>query len=381
MEEVPIATSVDIIGYSVPDPAYLNRTNNYTLTFDANALAGSTRIAEEHFAFSWFFTPGYSGLELSTDFTCCEPQTANERFFATVTGNTTSGNGTLNARGTYPSTAQDAVYIKVSAPVSVVASPASVTVVPGTTSQLSSSTKDYWNTDISSSYANLRTWTSSNPQIATVSPSGLVTGVACGSSSVTVRAADSKFGATSNAVAVTVSPCVARVEVSPGTAQVPWGNWQQYTFRALDANGNTIPAQTAAWRVADQSIATVDGSGLVHGGTVNGQRTTVYARVGNVEGSAEVVVADHLISIWTGTGTMSPGQTCGWLADPDDGVWPYTYEWLVVGVVRGSGQHFNYTAGSSSFQLTLRTTDSFGQVVNDTHTVDVVAGAPSCITY
>jgi hypothetical protein len=27
MEEVPIATSVDIIGYSVPDPAYLRGQN------------------------------------------------------------------------------------------------------------------------------------------------------------------------------------------------------------------------------------------------------------------------------------------------------------------------------------------------------------------
>src|SRR5439155_20800656 len=80
------------------------------------------------------------------------------------------------------------------------------------------------------------TWASSAPGVATVSASGLVTGVAAGSATITATS-ETKSGAA--AITVTIVP-VASVVVSPATASIQVGGTVQLTATPKDSAGNTL---------------------------------------------------------------------------------------------------------------------------------------------
>jgi hypothetical protein len=83
-------------------------------------------------------------------------------------------------------------------------------------------------------------------------------------------------------------PAVVTVEVSPPTATVASGSTQQYTAVARDGNGNTISGLTFTWTSADQTVASVDNTGLATAAVMGS--TYVRARTGGVTDSAEIVV-------------------------------------------------------------------------------------------
>jgi uncharacterized protein YjdB len=131
------------------------------------------------------------------------------------------------------------------------------------------------------------TWTSSNPLVATVSSTGLVTGVASGTATVTAV-----YGKDTGSVGVPVSVAtVTGVKLSPATAQVFTGNKLTYVATATYTNGTTNTVTTAAaWSAAPSSVATIDASGVLTavgpGGyvvtaTVGGQSTTATGTVAN----------------------------------------------------------------------------------------------------
>lgn len=103
------------------------------------------------------------------------------------------------------------------------------------------------------------TWSSDNQAVATVSVSGLVTGVAPGTATVSAGA-EGQVGR----ITLTITPVpVASVAVFPLTATLTVGSNQTFVATAMDAAGNTLAGRTIAWTTADPSIATVDGVGLV----------------------------------------------------------------------------------------------------------------------
>jgi uncharacterized protein YjdB len=130
------------------------------------------------------------------------------------------------------------------------------------------------------------TWTSSAQNVAIVTNSGLVTGLAAGSTqitaSVTTVAATSTTPATvvtSNTAAVTVIPPIASVAISPVSAQIAKGQTQQFTAKVLDANGNTIPGVIVTWSDSNAAVVSIDANGLATGlapGTV-----TIVAHAGS----------------------------------------------------------------------------------------------------
>src|SRR5262249_34909156 len=142
----------------------------------------------------------------------------------------------------------------------------SASLVPAQTVQLTATPKDSAANVISGSALGSRTatWTSSQPAVATVSTSGLVTGVAVGPSDVTATYPGSPA---SNPSTITVTQVpVASVTVSPGpTATVYVGSIYQRTFTALakDAQGNPLPGRPVVWSSSDPAVATVDaGTGI-----------------------------------------------------------------------------------------------------------------------
>ncbi|MCF3649116.1 Ig-like domain-containing protein [Synoicihabitans lomoniglobus] len=104
-------------------------------------------------------------------------------------------------------------------------------------------------------------WTSSAPGVATVSPSGLVTGVADGSATITVTTSDGGFTANTT-VTVSSAPggAVTGVSVSPTSLSFPVGQVQQLFATVSPANA-TDP--TVTWSTSAPTVATVDANGFV----------------------------------------------------------------------------------------------------------------------
>ena len=128
-------------------------------------------------------------------------------------------------------------------------------------------------------------WSSSAPNIATVSSSGVVTGLRVGSA-VIFASIDGVLGHTN----VTVVPVpVASVTVSPSTANVAIGATTQLTVTLKDASGTTLSGRVVAWSSSQTTIATVSPTGLVVG--VSGGTATITAMSEGKVGTATVTVA------------------------------------------------------------------------------------------
>jgi uncharacterized protein YjdB len=127
-------------------------------------------------------------------------------------------------------------------------------------------------------------WTSDKPSIATVSSSGLVTGVAAGLATITATSE----GKTATAQVTVQGVPVARVEVSPASVEMNVGNTRQLTARVFDASGNQLTGRTVTWSSGNTFIATVDANGLVRG--VKRGEVTITATSEGKSGSAFVKV-------------------------------------------------------------------------------------------
>lgn len=103
------------------------------------------------------------------------------------------------------------------------------------------------------------TWTTDNPAIATVSPAGLVTGVAPGTAVVRATSvADTRVSATAS---INVTPARG-VVLSPATANLATG--EQRTL-GVTVNIETGLSTAVTWRTSAASIATVNSTGRVTG--------------------------------------------------------------------------------------------------------------------
>jgi len=141
---------------------------------------------------------------------------------------------------------------------SVVVSPASATVPVGQTLQLTATPEDANGNPLSGRTV---TWSSGSSAVAAVNGSGLVTGVALGSATITA-ASEGQSGTA--AITVTRVP-VASVTVSPATANLQQGQTRQLTATPQDASGNALSGRVVTWASGNTAVATVSGSGLVSG--------------------------------------------------------------------------------------------------------------------
>lgn len=164
-------------------------------------------------------------------------------------------------------------------PVSV----ASVSVLPTTFSKVVGTTQQLTPTVLPADAANKAvTYTSADPLVATVSPTGLVTAVKVGSSVITVKTVDGDKIATSTA---TVTPVlVASVTVSPTTKSLVIGATQQLTPTVLPANAankavtytSSVPA-VASVSVGGLVTAFTEGSTVITVNTTDGNKTATSA--------------------------------------------------------------------------------------------------------
>src|SRR5436305_8106456 len=136
-------------------------------------------------------------------------------------------------------------------PVATVAgTPPSASVPVGQTVQLTATPKDANGAPLSGRTV---TWSSANTAVATVSNSGLVSGVTPGSATITATS-EGKSGTSS--ISVTNVP-VATVEVTPPSASVQAGQTVQLTATPKDAGGNPLSGRTVTWSSSNTAGATV----------------------------------------------------------------------------------------------------------------------------
>jgi len=178
---------------------------------------------------------------------------------ATVTGGglvTGAAAGTATITATSEGQSGTATITASAVPVaSVTVSPGTAGVIVGQTVQLTATPKDASGNPLS---GRVVTWATSNAAVATVSSSGLVSGVAAGSVTIT---ATSEAQSGTAAITVTNLP-VASVTVSPASASVGVGGAQQFTATLKDANGYVLTGRTVTWSSNAPSIASVSGTGL-----------------------------------------------------------------------------------------------------------------------
>jgi hypothetical protein len=166
-------------------------------------------------------------------------------------------------------------------PAAVFVQPARLTIEDGQSAKLTATLRNPRSRTV--------TWTSSNPAVATVDPTGTVSGVMNGTATVAVRMTDDTT--ISAAVPVTVSgPAVATVAVVPANAVVFVGTARQITVQLRAADGRTIRSRPVTWTSPDPTIADVTTAGVVRGRAPGGPIALVASSEGHT-GSAQIRVA------------------------------------------------------------------------------------------
>jgi hypothetical protein len=150
-------------------------------------------------------------------------------------------------------------------------------VAAGSTLQLTAAPKDASGRAVSASVA----WFSTAEAVATVSASGLVTGVDVGTA--TIRAV---AGGVEGSMQVTVTPMpVATVVVSPDAVTLQATQTRQLAANAHAASGAVLTGRAVAWTALDPAVATVSTGGEVLAVAVGQGRV-----VATIEGRADTAV-------------------------------------------------------------------------------------------
>ena len=169
----------------------------------------------------------------------------------------------------------------------VTVTPPSASIAVGATVVLQATAKDAQGNVMSGQTV---VWSTSNAAAATVSASGVVTGVGAGSATITATCAG-KLGTSS--VTVTSAPpppppVVTTVTVAPSTASIVVGATVALSATVKDAQGNVMTGQTIVWSTSNAAAATVSASGVVTG--VAAGSATITATCSGKTGSSAMAV-------------------------------------------------------------------------------------------
>jgi len=220
------------------------------------------------------------------------------------------GIGSANVTATVDNVAANATVVVSAVPVaSVAVSLAANSIQVGGTTQATATTKDSTGAVLSD---RLVSWSSSAPSVATVSSSGLVTGVSAGSVTITATS-EGKSGAAS----ATVTPApVATVAVLLSPAAVSVGGASQATAVLQDAIGNVLTGRTISWSSTNTTVATVGSNGAVSVLAVG--TTNIVATSEGVTGQAVLTVSTTAppppapvatVAVSLGASSLTTGQT------------------------------------------------------------------------
>ena len=135
------------------------------------------------------------------------------------------------------------------------------------------------------------TWSSSNPNVATVDASGLVTAEATGSTEITARWNNASVSTT---LTVREPVPVGSIEISPSfqITMTALGGTYPLTATVLDTNGVVIDNAPVTWTSSAESVATVSRTAGVVTSVMNGS-TTITARSGQATTTKDITVSQR----------------------------------------------------------------------------------------
>jgi hypothetical protein len=166
---------------------------------------------------------------------------------------------------------------------SVEVTPPSASLSVGTTTTLQATVKDQNGNAMTGQTV---TWSTSNAAAATVNTSGVVSGVAAGSATITATSAG-KSG--TSAITVTaVAPVVTTVTVTPASASIVAGTTTTLQAMVKDQNGNVMTGQTVIWSTNNAAAATVSSAGVVSG--IAAGSATITATSSGKSGTSAITV-------------------------------------------------------------------------------------------
>jgi Bacterial Ig-like domain (group 2) len=206
---------------------------------------------------------------------------------------TVGGSATISATGaTATGTTTNSMVVTCLAPVlnAIALTPPTPAVPAGGATQLSA-TGNY-SSGPPQSLTGTVTWSSSAPNVATVSSTGLVTcnpNATVGGSTTIMAMSGSTIGTT---VVNCQAPVLNSITVTPAGATIAAGSSLQFTATGTYSSGPTQNLTgTTTWSVSPSSVASISASGVV---TCNvkasgGGSATIYATNGGVTGSATVI--------------------------------------------------------------------------------------------
>jgi hypothetical protein len=168
----------------------------------------------------------------------------------------------------------------------ILVSPSNVTLYVDDDQQFTASGKDQYGDPIATGTI---AWESNNESVGTIDGTGLFTALGIGDTTIT---ATGNAGVSGNAsVTVQAAPVLNSIEVSPSSVTLYVGEDQQFTASGKDQYGDPIATGTINWESNNESVGTIDGTGLFT--ALNLGDTTVKATGnGGVYGIATVTVQE-----------------------------------------------------------------------------------------
>ncbi|HEY2467369.1 MAG TPA: Ig-like domain-containing protein [Terracidiphilus sp.] len=156
-------------------------------------------------------------------------------------------------------------------------------------------------------------WSSSDTTVASVSASGVLTGVKAGSVTVTAT-----LGTISGIGSVSVSaPALSSVTIFPAAFSIASGQNKQLSATGFYANGTSQDVTNqVAWNSQNTASATVSSSGLVSG--VSAGTATITATLGSITGTSVATISTaqlQSIAITPLTASIATGQTQQYMAN------------------------------------------------------------------
>lgn len=228
-------------------------------------------------------------------------------------------------------------------------------------------------------------WSSSDPEIASVTGSGLVTGKAQGTATIT--ASCEQFEAEASVV-VTIP--TAEVVVSPSNALMNLSQTLQLVGEAKSADGTVLSGRPITWMSSNPTVATVDGNGLVISYSVGS--ATISAISGGHYGTATIGVHSMLgvltNTLADGVARVAYSQTLAASGGNGTYQWSVSEGYLPIGLslLKSSGEIKGTPTSSGTHSFTVQV-ESGGQVATKAVTIYVspvpvasVAVTPNTVT-
>ncbi|AMW04117.1 hypothetical protein GEMMAAP_03215 [Gemmatimonas phototrophica] len=254
------------------------------------------------------------------------------------------GTAIIRVQSTAFTNMKDSVVLQVRVPRFVTVSPSSSTMGLGQTRQLSAQVQ------AEEGFPSAVSWRSSNPSVAMVASSGLVTAVSQGTATVTaVLNADTTRRGTAT---INIVPLVRDVEVQPSAVSIAAGDTRQL---GVTLTGDPGASQEVTWRTGNPAVATVSATGLVTGVAAGTTMITAVSVSDTTRQSTSLITVRNAPTVtMTPTSlTIEPGEVAylGASVQADAGV-NTSVTWrtsdAAVVTVSGAGQITGIALGSAT---------------------------------